>query len=574
MYDELKRFEQILFDVCAVGLLLFYSYAAVISPAATQYHRGIYVIITYVLVFLLYRSKSAIGRVVDYILMLLSIITIGYWIANFEAINYRTGAENQLDIAIAIIGVLLGIELARRVVGNIFVVIGVAMLAYGVYGDYMPDLISHAGDSFPGLCTSIFYKSDGIFGIMANVLATYILLFVLFGAFLEKCGAQKFFIDFPLAAVGHKVGGPAKVAVIASGLFGSISGSAIANTVSTGAFTIPMMKKAGFKAHVAGGIEPAASIGGMFMPPIMGAGGFIMAELTGLPYSRIMLVSLFPAVMYFFSVFVMVHYEAKKNNIVGVKSEHSAWSIFKSEWYYTIPLLVITVFMLLGYSPGYSAILGLVSCIVISWFRKETRIGPKEFLEASRKGAESSLKIGATVGVIGIIIGVLTFSGLVLTFADIVIELAGGSLVMTIFLIALASLVLGMGVPVTAAYLITAVVAVPALTHLGVNVLAAHMIVYWLSQDSNITPPVCIAAFAGATIAKANMWKTAFSAFKFAKFLYLGPFLFGFVPGFSLTGTRMDILKAFVMIIFGTWLYSYLLSGIWIKPLFSRKQLS
>lgn len=574
VYDELKRFEQILFDVCAVGLLLFYSYAAVISPAATQYHRGIYVIITYVLVFLLYRSKSAIGRVVDYILMLLSLITIGYWIANFEAINYRTGAENQLDITIAIIGVLLGIELARRVVGNIFVVIGVAMLAYGVYGDYMPDLISHAGDSFPGLCTSIFYKSDGIFGIMANVLATYILLFVLFGAFLEKCGAQKFFIDFPLAAVGHKVGGPGKVAVIASGLFGSISGSAIANTVSTGAFTIPMMKKAGFKAHVAGGIEPAASIGGMFMPPIMGAGGFIMAELTGLPYSRIMLVSLFPAVMYFFSVFVMVHYEAKKNNIVGVKSEHSAWSIFKSEWYYTIPLLVITVFMLLGYSPGYSAILGLVSCIVISWFRKETRIGPKEFLEASRKGAESSLKIGATVGVIGIIIGVLTFSGLVLTFADIVIELAGGSLVMTIFLIALASLVLGMGVPVTAAYLITAVVAVPALTHLGVNVLAAHMIVYWLSQDSNITPPVCIAAFAGATIAKANMWKTAFSAFKFAKFLYLGPFLFGFVPGFSLTGTRMDILKAFVMIIFGTWLYSYLLSGIWIKPLFSRKQLS
>jgi TRAP transporter 4TM/12TM fusion protein len=572
VYDNLKRFEQILFDICAVGLLLFYSYAAVISPAATQYHRGIYVIVTYVLVFLLYRSKSTVGRVIDYILIVLSIISITYWIFNFEAINYRTGAETNLDMAIAVVGVLLGIELARRVVGPIFVVIGVIMLGYGVYGDFMPDLISHAGDTFPLLCTSIFYKSDGIFGIMANVLATYILLFVLFGAFLEKCGAQKFFIDFPLAAVGHKIGGPGKVAVIASGLFGSISGSAIANTVSTGAFTIPMMKKAGFKPHIAGGIEPAASIGGMFMPPIMGAGGFIMAELTGLPYSRIMLVALFPAIMYFFSVFVMVHYEAKKNNIVGDRSEHSAWEIFKSEWYYTIPLIVITIFMLLGYSPGYSAILGLVSCIVISWFRKETRIGPKQFLEASRKGAEDSLKIGATVGVIGIIIGVLTFSGLVLTFADIVIELAGGSLVMTILLIALASLVLGMGVPVTAAYLVTAVVAVPALTHLGVNVLAAHMIVYWLSQDSNITPPVCIAAFAGATIAKANMWKTAFSAFKFAKFLYLGPFLFGFVPGFSLTGSAMDIIKAFILIIFGTWLYSYMLSGIWLKTLFGRKQ--
>ncbi len=188
MYDKLNRFEQILFDVCAVGMLLFYSYAAVISPAATQYHRGIYVIITYVLVFLLYRSKSTIGRIIDYILIVLSITTISYWIYNFEVINYRTGAETPLDMGIAIVGVLLGIELARRVVGNIFVVIGVIMLAYGVYGDYMPDLISHAGDTFPALCTSIFYKSDGIFGIMANVLATYILLFVLFGAFLEKCG--------------------------------------------------------------------------------------------------------------------------------------------------------------------------------------------------------------------------------------------------------------------------------------------------------------------------------------------------------------------------------------------------
>jgi TRAP transporter 4TM/12TM fusion protein len=276
-----------------------------------------------------------------------------------------------------------------------------------------------------------------------------------------------------------------------------------------------------------------------------------------------MLVAIFPALMYFFSVYVMVHYEAKKYNLVGEKSEHSAMEILRREWFYITPLVVITIFMLSGYSPGYSAIFGIISCVVISWFREETRMGPKELIEAARDGAENSLKIGATVGVIGIIIGVLTFSGLILTFADIVIELAGGSLVLTILFIALASLVLGMGVPVTAAYLITAVVAVPALTHLGVNLLAAHMIVYWLSQDSNITPPVCIAAFAGATIAKANMWRTAFSAFKFAKFLYLGPFLFGYVPAFSLDGSATDIIKAFVLIIFGTWLYSWLLSGIW-----------
>ncbi|WP_291345872.1 TRAP transporter fused permease subunit [Desulfobacula sp.] len=554
-----------MFDICSVILVVFYSYAAVIHPMATQYHRGVYIIITYLLVFLLYKSKSKIMRVVDYILILLSLASIGYWMFMFETINYRTGAETQTDMVFAIIGVLVGIELARRVVGKVFVFLGVIMLTYGVYGYLAPDLVSHAGAPFTELCISIFYKSDGVFGIMANVLATYVILFVLFGAFLEKCGAQKFFIDWPLAAVGHTTGGPAKVSVIASGLFGSISGSAIANTVSTGMFTIPMMKKAGFRPHVAGGIEPAASIGGMFMPPIMGAGGFIMAELTGVPYSKIMLVAIFPALMYFFSVFCMVHYEAKKYNIVGEKSEVSAREIFKKQWFYTIPLIVITIFMLYGFSPGYSAILGLVSCIVISYARKETRIGPKRFVLASREGTVNSLKIGATVGIIGIIIGVLTFSGLVLTFADIMIELAGGSLLLTIFLVALASLVLGMGVPVTAAYLITAVVAVPALTHLGVNELAAHMIVYWLSQDSNITPPVCIAAFAGATIAKANMWKTAFTSFKFAKFLYLGPILFGYVPGFSLDGSSTDIIKAFVIIFFGTWGYAWILSGIWIN---------
>ncbi|MCU7880914.1 MAG: TRAP transporter fused permease subunit [Candidatus Thiodiazotropha sp. (ex Lucinoma aequizonata)] len=564
LYEKLHRIEQITFDAMALFLVLFYSYSSLFEPAATQYHRGIYIIITYILVFMLYRTPTVCGRVWDYLLIAASISSIGYWILNFEAINYRAGAETELDKWIAMVGVLIGIELARRVAGSVFVIIGTVMILYGIFGDYAPEIISHAGDTFPDLCTSIFYKSDGVFGIMANVLATYIILFVIFGAFLEKSGAQRFFIDFPLAAVGHKIGGPGKVAVIASGLFGSISGSAIANTVSTGTFTIPMMKKAGFKPHVAGAIEPAASIGGMFMPPIMGAGGFIMAELTGVPYSQIMLVAIFPAFMYFFSVFVMIHYEAKHYNIVGEKSKESAKEIFKKEWFYILPLVMITIFMLYGYSPGYSAILGIVTCIVVSWFRKNTRIDLKGFMDASRAGAESSLKIGATVGVIGIIIGVLTYSGLVLTFADIVIELADGELWLTILLIALASLILGMGVPVTAAYLITAVVAIPALTELGINPIAAHMIVYWLSQDSNITPPVCIAAFAGATIAKANMWKTAFTSFKFAKFLYLGPFLFGYVPGFSLNGTTTDIAVSFILILFCTYGYSWLLSGIWL----------
>jgi len=564
MYEKLSKIEKFLFDFMAVGLVLFYSFSATFFPASSQYHRGIYVLITYIMVFLIYKSEKLAFRILDFVLLAASAITVAYWMINNEALNYRAGAETDLDQWVAVIGVLIGLEVARRAVGIVFVIIGGLMMLYGRFGIYLPDLFAHPGDGWLGLCTTIFYSQDGVFGIMANVLATYVLLFVIFGAFLERSGAQRFFIDFPLAAVGHRTGGPGKVAVIASAMFGSISGSAIANTVSTGAFTIPLMKKAGFRPHIAGAIEPAASIGGMFMPPIMGAGGFIMSELTGIPYSKIMLIALFPAMMYFFSVFVMIHYEAKMHKIRGDKSEIPAMTILKNEWYFVSPLVVITILMLIGYSAGFAAVMGIVTCIVISWFKKETRIDHKGFLEACRSGAESSLKIGATVGVIGVIIATLTLSGLVYTFADIVIELAGGRLLLSILLVALASLVLGMGVPVTAAYLITAVVAVPALTGMGVPEIAAHMIIYWLSQDSNISPPVCIAAFAGATIAEAPMWKTAWSAFKFAKFLYLGPILFAYVPAFSLNGSTMEIIIAFTAITIGVFIFSYFMSFAWV----------
>ncbi len=567
MYENLNKYEKVVFSALSVFLVIFYVVSAVWVPAPTEYHRGILVLVTYILVFLLYKSSNPVFRVLDYLLMFAAAGSVIYWIYNYEALNYRAGMETELDQYVAVVGVLIGIEIARRAVGFVFVLIGAVMLLYGVYGEYAPEIFMHPGDTFLGVCTTIFFREDGVFGIMANVLATYVLLFVLFGSFLEQSGAQRFFIDWPMAAVGHKTGGPAKVAVIASALFGSISGSAVANTVSTGTFTIPLMKKAGFKPQVAGAIEPAASLGGMFMPPVMGAGGFIMAELTDTPYSHIMLVALFPAIMYFFSVFVMVHYEAKTHKIIGIKSETSAMEVFKREWYYAIPLIVITILMLVGYSAGFSAVVGILSTIGVSWVNKDTRIDFKGFIEASRKGTESSLKIGATVGIIGIIISMLTFSGLILTFADIVIELAGGSLALTILFIALASLVLGMGVPVTAAYLITAVVAVPALTHLGVNPIAAHMIVYWLSQDSNISPPVCIAAFAGATIANAPMWPTAFNAFKFAKFLYVGPFLFAYIPAFSLNATLPEIIMWFAIITVGNYLISYILSFAWVYNL-------
>ena len=598
------------------GMVVFYFYTAGLASVATQYHRGVYVLVTYILVFLLYPSGGtwyryllavitgalvaatasalifypdvptfhaalmefgdtwsesgaatalasmggglwfmAVGSIVtagvllvvdrwladrfpqspvlsDVIFAVASAAVVYYWIHEFEALNYRAGAENELDALVSIAGILISLEVCRRVLGWSMTLIGIMLICYGLFGPYFPDMIAHRGFGVERLATSLYLTTNGVFGVMANVLATYVILFIFFGAFLHKSGAGRFFIDLPMAAAGHSTGGPAKVAVVASALFGSVSGSAIANTVSTGAFTIPLMKRAGFRPHVAGAIEPSASIGGMFMPPIMGAGGFLMAELTETPYAHIMVIAIFPALLYFYSVFCMIHFEAKKHNIRGIEDPNMPhWTeVLKKEWYFSLPLVIITILMVIGYSPGFSAFWATLSCIAISWVKKETRMGPKEVWEAIQTGARNTLIIGATVGVIGVIVGTISLTGIGLKFSDIIISAAGGNLLAAILLIALASLVLGMGVPVTAAYLIVAVLAVPPLMELGVVLIAAHMIVYWFSQDSNITPPVCVAAYAGAAIAGSDPWKTGWTSFKFAKLLYVVPILFAYTP--------------------------------------------
>ena len=647
--------------VLGAGMVLFYFYTAGLAAVATQYHRGVYVFVTYVLVFLLYPagktwiriplsliiggiissaiagllvyesvdafhaeissdnmnliSAISIGALIiggiviffDKILMqkrpenptvsdilyaLVSAAVVYYWIHEFEVLNYRAGAETNLDAMISIVGIILSLEVCRRVLGWAMTFIGIGVFLYGYLGPIFPDIIAHRGFGIERLCTALYLTTNGVFGVMANVLATYVILFIFFGAFLHKSGAGKFFIDFPLALAGRSTGGPAKVAVIASAFFGSVSGSAIANTVSTGAFTIPLMKRAGFKPHVAGAIEPSASIGGMFLPPVMGAGGFLMAELTETSYAYIMMIAVFPALLYFFSVFCMIHFEAKKLGIKGIEDDGSPhWQVvLRKQWYYALPLIIITILMIIGKSPGMAAFWSALSCIVVSWVRQDRKVPLSDWLiylpfsilfiltvchsfftfpvqqlfgfrlqfyftllatvwcllvsalrkditmdlkgiwEAILTGANNTLIIGATLGVIGIIVGTISLTGIGLKFSDIIISLASGNLLVAIFLVALASLVLGMGVPVTAAYLITAVLAVPPLMEMGVPLLCAHMIVYWFSQDSNITPPVCVAAYAGAAIAGSDPWKTGWTSFKYAKLLYVMPILFAFTP--------------------------------------------
>lgn len=556
----------------SVFLVLFYFYAAGIKPVSVQYHLGLYVLVTYIFIFLSYpfsgqRSPHHRPSVFDIALALLSIFAIGYWIVEYEALNYRMGSETNLDFYVSVLGLLLSLEVCRRVLGWSLTLVALGMAAYCYFGPWMPGPFAHRQFSIERTANYLFLTQDGVFGVMASVLVTYVILFIFFGAFLKKSGAGQFFLDFPMALVGKTTGGPAKVACVASTLFGSVSGSAIANTVSTGAFTIPLMKKAGFRPHVAGAIEPSASIVGMFMPPIMGAGGFLMAELTRTPYVDIMKMAIGPALLYFLSIFIMVHFEAKKHNVVGLKEElPKASEILKKEWFMSLPLIVIVVLMLIGFSPGMSAFWATISCIAVSWVRPHTRMGVKEIYEAIEEGARSTLVIGATVGVIGMIVGSIALTGIGLKFSDIIISLSQGNLFIAIILVGLASLVLGMGVPVTAAYLITAVLAVPALDKMGVHPLAAHMIVYWFSQDSNITPPVCVAAYAGAAIAGSDPWKTGWTCFKFAKFLYVGPLLFAYVPAILLIGDWHEIVMAYFSSTLGTIAFGAMTMAYLIRP--------
>lgn len=563
-------------------MVVFYFYAAGVKPTDTQYHLGMYVLVTYVMVFLYFPARRSVlsnrPSILDMVLALCAIAAVSYFMLEYEAFNYRSGNENMWDIGVSIVGVLLSLEVCRRVLGWSMTLVGVFFLIYGIFGSYFPEPFTHRGFSLERMAITLFMEQDGVFGVMANVLVTYVILFIFFGSFLQKSGVGRFFIDWPMALAGKTAGGPAKVSVIASAFFGSVSGSAIANTVSTGSFTIPLMKRAGFRPHVAGAIEPSASIGGMFMPPIMGAGGFLMAELTETSYVDIMKMAIFPAVLYFFSVLTMIHFEAKKQNIQGLVDENlgSASHVFKLHWFKSLPLVIIVVLMLMGFSPGLSAFWATLSCIAISWLDPEYRMGPKEIGEAMVGGAKNTLIIGATVGVIGIIVGTIGLTGIGLKFSDIIISLSQGNLPIAILLVGIASLVLGMGVPVTASYLIVAVLAVPAmiemLTAAGIPghsaasmAIASHMIVYWFSQDSNITPPVCVAAYAGAAIAGSDPWKTGWTAFKFAKLLYVVPFLFAYEPAILLYGNLFEIGLAFLSAIVGTLAFSALTMGYLIR---------
>lgn len=543
------------------GIAVFYLGAAAYGVVSLQFHRGIALLFSLVAGFLLFRglpnSRSDRPSLADLFFIALSAVGVWYWILEHENVAYRAGAYTAVDVAMGTAVTVLSLEVARRVLGRPIVFVAILAVLYAYFGAHLPMVIGHRGFDLRRIIEYVYLTSDGIFGIMAEVVASYIIPFVVFGAFMMRAGVAGLFMDLSLALLGRTAGGPAQVAVLSSALFGSINGSPIANTATTGSITIPLMKRGGFPPHIAGAVEAAASTGGMILPPIMGAGAFIMSEMTRVPYVDIVKISVIPALLYFLSVALMVHFESRKLGLSGLKKSElpGLGQVLKASWYLFLPVVVLVGLLIRGFSPPLSVVYATAATVVVSWFRQDTRMGPREIWQALVDGGRSSVFVAAVTGAVGVIIGIVALTGIGIRFSTIVTLLSGDSLLAALVFITLASFILGLGLPITAAYLVVAATAAPALTEFGLPLIAAHLIIFWLSLDSNITPPVALGAYTAAAIAQADPWKTGWNSFRFAKMIYVMPVLFAYTH-LLLTGTPAQNAWAIASAIIGTVAFS------------------
>jgi TRAP transporter 4TM/12TM fusion protein len=505
----------------------------------------------------------------------------------FEESLYEVanGQMRMSDIVIVCITIALAIELVRKSTGYIIPFIIIFAICYILFlGQYFDGVFAFAGMSLERFLYRMFYTSEGLFGPIATISATYVFMFILFAAFLLKSGAGDFIVDVSNAVAGRFTGGTGHVAVISSALMGTISGSAVANTVSTGSITIPMMKKAGFKPTFAAAVEAASSTGGQIMPPIMGAGAFIMAQMTNIPFATIVTVSILPAILYFASIAFYINIHAKENNIKGESNDVKILPLLREGFHFFIPLATLVGLLVYGFSPTYAAGIAIITIIISSYLTKNKRMGIKEILEALALGSQNMVVTGVLLIAVGIIVGIINISGIGITFSQLIMEWSGNSLMIAIILVALASLILGMGLPVTASYVVLSVLSAPALVGLmlspemaalvnaGIEIpevamylLSAHLIIFWLSQDSNLTPPVCLAAFAAAAIAKTPPMKTGMVSWKVGKGMYIIPLLFAFTP--LINGTWFERFEVFGFALFGIMCFSIAIEGFWDKKM-------
>ena len=520
----------------AIAFSVFQLYTAIFGVLDAQLQRAVHLGFGLALSYLLYPTLDSWSRQtihpLDVILAVLGAAAPAYIVYEYQNLVLRAAMPTELDIVVGVTGILLVIEAARRVVGIPMVCVVLAFLAYAFAGPYMPGVLAHRGLTVNQLVSHLYYTTEGIFGIPLGVSSTFIFLFILFGAYLESTGLGKFFIDAANAIAGWASGGPAKVAVLSSGLMGTVSGSSVANVVGTGSLTIPMMKKLGYHKNFAGAVEAAASTGGQLMPPVMGAAAFLMAEFVGVPYIEIVQAAIIPAFLYFMGVWLGVHFEAKRSNLKGIPRDQlpRLGTLLRERGHLALPLIVIVYLLVSGYTPMRAALVAIFLSILVSSLRKSTRMKPMEILLGLETGARNVLGVLVACAAAGIVIGVVTKTGVGLKLASGLLEFSGGMLLPSMFFTMITAIVLGMGVPTTANYVITSTIAAPALIQLGIPVLAAHMFVFYFGIIADVTPPVALAAYAGAGISGGNALMTGVNASKLAIAAFIIPYMFVLSP--------------------------------------------
>ena len=538
------------------ALVQLYTAAFGVFPSTIQ--RGQHIGFALFLTYMLYpRSKKDRTNKVqwyDFILAGLSIVVSAYHLVYYKEIIHRAGAYTTSDIAVSIIAVLLVLEATRRIAGPVLVSVASVFLLYAYFGPMFPGFLSHRGYSIYRIATYGWMSTESILGIPMMVSASFIFLFLLFATYLKKTGIGDWMTNLAMGVAGGSTGGPAKAAVIASATQGTISGSSVANTVGTGSVTIPLMISIGYKPEFAAAVEAAASTGGQLMPPVMGAAAFIMTEFTGLPYGMIALSAAIPALLYFTGIFVMVHLEAKKQGLRGLSRSElpNPIKLIKEKWFLALPIAIIVLLLVQGKTPMRAALFAIISAIAVSFIRRDTRMSIKEIISGLDEGARSALPVVLACASAGIIVGIVTLTGLGVKFSTGILLLSGGNIYLAMVFTMIASIILGMGMPTTANYIVQATIAAPVLVGLGVPVIAAHLFVFYFGIVADITPPVALAAFAGSGIAGSNPFRTGVQASKLAFSAYLVPFIFATNPELVLVDTTIiNIIPALVTALIG-----------------------
>lgn len=540
--------------IVAILMSAFHLFTAWHGTLLAMKQRSLHLIFAFTLGFALYpgfkkSSKDKID-IADWLLIILSVGVWGYIFFNVEAIALKGGQMSTTDMVLGVLAVLLTLEVTRRVVGPELPIVTIVFLLFAYFGRHMPGIFAHRGFNVTRIVSHMYMTTEGIMGTPLGVSSTFVFMFILFGSFLDKTGVGEFFIDFAYALTGSTRSGPAMTSVLSSGLMGSISGSSVANTVTTGAFTIPLMKSVGYKPHYAGAVEATASTGGQIMPPVMGAAAFIMADFTGFPYISIVKAAIIPAVLYYIAVGTMVHLEACKLGLKGMPRESlpKVSNILRKQGYLTLPLIAIIFMLVKQYPPTMAAltgiIIGVIVAMTVSLIKKDNSFTPKDILGAMEAGAKGAVGVACACACAGMIVGVVTLTGFGLKIAEVIVQIAQGRLIPTLLLTMISSIILGMGLPTTAKYIVLATMAVPAITKLGVNLMSAHLFILYFGVVADVTPPVALAAYAGAGIAGANSMKTGFQAFKLAIGAFIIPYIFVINPHLimvdSIVGTTVN----------------------------------